>query len=335
MPYLALQDYYLKIQDANLQQIISDEDKYRIKAQAEALTEIKSYLAQRFDVDDEFRDTVQFSFTDTYQAKQLVYLDADAYSTSATYVANDLVLQNGKVYYSIAGNAPGAFNGAEWTEIGDQYDYFYVTIPYEEFSHEGAYEVDDVVFYDNKVYTCLRDTLPLSQSSKLQYVEYSDVPGNNEYPDATDQTQWSAGVSYSFSGIMPNHTSANYTAWDDATAYTAGQKVSRNSLIWLATGASTNIEPGSDITKWVKVSYTEGDNRNPMLVGMNVVTAIHKLSPRISPFNVPDVWVKNYDDTITWLKKCAKGEVTLDAPLRQPEKKRIRWGSTVRNINNY
>lgn len=335
MPYLILQDYYSTIQDGNLQQLLSDEDNYRRIKQAAALAEIKSYLDQRFDTSDEFRETVEFSYTESYTAKQLVYLDAEAYSGSATYVANDLVLQNGKVYYSIAGNSPGAFNGAQWTEIGDQYELFYVSIPYEEFNHEGAYTVDDVTFYKDKVYTCLRDTLPISQSTKLQYGEYSSVPGKNEYPDDENQTQWGEGVDYSVSGVMPNHTSEDYTAWDDETAYTAGQKVSRNSLIWLATGSSTGTEPGTDITKWVKVSYTEGDNRNPRLVEMNVLMALYKLSPRISPFNVPDVWVKNYDECCRDLKRYASGEINLDMPLKQPSKNRIRWGSTVRNINNY
>lgn len=335
MPYLILQDYYPRVQDTDLQQLISNTDKHRKVAESVALAEIKQYIAQKYDITDEFRETVQFSFTATYKAKQLVYLNADAYSNVATYVANDLVLQNSKVYYSIAGNAPGAFDGSEWTEIGDQYDFFYVTIPYDEFNHEGTYQVDDVVFRNDKLYTCLRDTLPLSQSGKLQYLEYSNVPGPNEYPDATGQSQWSEGVSYSFSGVMPNHTSSNYTAWSSVTAYTAGQKVSRNSLIWLATGSSTNVEPGTDITKWALVSYTEGDNRNARLVEMNVLMALYKLSPRLAPYNVPEVWRDNYKDCCKELKMFAKGEVTLDAPMRQPAKGRISWGSTVRNNNNY
>jgi hypothetical protein len=335
MPYLILQDYYSIIQDQNLQQVLSSTDSFRLRAQKTALTEIKAYLAQRFDIDDEFRETVAFSYTSTYQAKQLVYLDADAYSQTAVYVANDLVLQGGNVYYSIAGNAAHAFNASEWTLIGPQYSFYYVTIPYEEFDHEGTYAVDDVVFRNNKLYTCLRDTLPLSQATALQYGEYSQLPGMNDYPEATGQSQWSEGVSYSFSGVMPSHTSTNYTAWSAVTAYTAGQKVSRNESIWLATGPSTNVEPGTDIESWALVSYTEGDNRNPRLVEMNVMMSIYKLSPRIAPFNVPDVWVKNYDDCCKDLKKYSKGELTLDMPMKQPRKSRVTWGSTIRNNNNY
>jgi hypothetical protein len=337
MPYLILQDYYSRVQNTDLQQLISNEEKYRLQAQKVALAEMKGYLAQKYDIVDEFRETLAFSYTSTYQAKQLVYLDATAYSAVSAYALNDLTLQGGNVYYcKVAIIAPGeAFNVAHWTLLGAQYDLFYVTIPYEEFNHEGTYSVDEVVFRNNKIYTCLRDTLPLSQSSKLQYGEYSQVPGSNEYPDAASQSQWSEGVSYSFSGIMPKDTSVNYTAWSGITAYVAGQKVSRNSLIWLATADSTNVEPGTDITKWALASYTEGDNRNPRLVEMNVLMSLYKLSPRISPYNVPEVWVKNYDDCCRDLKRFAKGELTLDMPQNQPAKGRINWGSTVRNINNY
>lgn len=338
MPYLILQDYFATIQDANLQQILCDNDAFRLTKQETALTEIRSYLVQKYDVSDEFRETVKFSFTTTYKAKQLVYLDADAYSATATYALNALTLYLGNVYYcSTLINTPEAFTLGHWTLLGAQYAFFYIPTPYPEFDYKSVYNEGDFTYWKNKVYKCNKQSVLFSQSTKLQYGEYENLPGINQFPDATGQTQWSTGVDYSLFGLWPIAVIGDFTAYNSLTAYVTGDRVSLDSIIWQAFGNSTGITPGTDITKWIPVSYVSGDNRNPQLVEMCVMITIYKLSPRITPYNVPDVWVKNYDGAISWLKKCAKGEVTLDAPLLQLQTPtgRIRWGSQIKNINNY
>ncbi len=292
MPYLILQDYYSTIQDENLQQILNSADSFRLVKQSTALTEIKSYLDQRFDTSAEFTDTVQFSYTDEYFAKQRVYLDADAYVPASTYNTNALTLSNGNVYKAKQDDITGAFDGTKWDLLGAQYDLFYVTLPAEEFDCDKIYAKDDEVFRKDKVYKALRDSALLTNGAKLQYGEYSAVPGPNEYPEDPNQIQWEvqdSGEDYIVTETWPT----------DETIYTAG------------------------------------DNRNQRLVEMNVQMSIYKLSPRISPMNVPDVWVKNYDDCIKDLKAFARGDRHLDMPVKQPKKHRVSWGSSVRNINNY
>lgn len=338
MAYLRLQDFYSNIQSSSLNQIISNTDGFRLIKQDVAISEIKSYLSQKYDVDDEFRDTVQFSFTTTYKAKQLVYLDASAYDATLTYALNVIVLQGGNVYYcKTAIVSPEAFTLSKWTLLGAQYDLFYIPTPVAEFDKSTFYYKDDYVFWKDKVYKASRDTIVPSHQDQLQYGSVNSIPDANAFPDSIN-TQWINGTDYSIVGLWPVAVSGDFTAYNAGTAYTTGQRISYNSLIYQAMTSTTGTTPGTDHTKWQVVSCTSGDNRNPQLVEIAIYLTLYKLSTRISPNNVPDVWVKNYDDAIDWLKKCGRGEVKLDAPLLQiPNKSTnsFRWGSAPKKVNDY
>lgn len=337
MPYLILNDYFATIQDANLQQILCDNDSFRLTKQETALQEIKSYLVQKYDISDEFRETVKFSYTGQYKAKQLVYLDATAYSAAATYALNITTLYLGNIYYcSVAITMPEAFTGAHWTLLGPQYSLYFIPTPYEEFNYKTFYSVGDVVFWRDNVYTCLQQSAVNTQQSNLQFDTIADIPFINQFPGIKIQ-QWSAGVPYSFTGLWPIAVVGDFTAWSSVTNYVIGNRVSFDSVIYQAQANNTNLTPGTDITKWLPVSYTSGDNRNAQLVEMNVFISIYKLSPRISPRNVPDIWVKNYDDSIKWLKNASRGnDITADLPRIQPlQGKRIRYGGHPKQTNGY
>ncbi len=294
MPYLILQDYYSVIQSSNLTQILNSDDNFRLTEQATAKEIIESYITQKYDISDEFRETVKFDTTTTYKAKDLVYVDATAYSTSSTYTLKALTLYQGDVYYcSIAITTPEAFNAAKWTKIGKQYALFYVTTPKPEFNIYANYKIGDEVFYKDKTYTCVIPSVTQSHQSDLEHFSTYQIPTVNYFPDdgASGARQWGTGKAYSVTpGTMP-----------------------------------------TDTNKW-----TAGDNRSRVLVRISVVITLYLLSARISPNNVPDIWVKNYDDAINWLKKCAKGEVNLNAPMRQPRQgSSIRMGSQVKRRNDY
>jgi hypothetical protein len=338
MAYLRLQDYYTTIQDANLQQVLSNTDSYRTTKEQAALTEITSYLIQKYDCTDEFRDTKTFSFTTYYKAKQLVQLDATAYSNTATYALNALTLYQGKVYYNITAITVGeAFTSSKWTLLGAQYDLFYIPVPFDEFNVYSTYSVGDNVFYKDKIYTCKQASVSPTHQTDLQYGSTTSIPLNNLFPDTPNQNQWTLKASYTFQGLWPIAVPGDFTAWSSVTAYVIGNKVSYNSIIYQAFANNTNVEPGTDSSKWVPVSWVMGDNRNQSLVEAMIYLTIYKLSTRISPRNIPDIWVKNYDDTIKWLKQCAKGEwVTLDMPVKQPKQgSALRHGSEVKRVNRY
>jgi phage gp36-like protein len=337
MAYLILNDYFATIQEVSLQQILCDEDAFRLVKQETALSEIKSYLVQKYDVSDEFRDTVKFSYTRQCNAKQLVYLDADDYMPTSTYGLNALTFYSDNVYYCNAAiTVAEPFNLNHWTLLGPKYTLFYIPTPYPEFDYKGFYGVGDVVFWKDKIYHCNKSSAVNTQQSSIQYASISEIPYTNQFPGITVD-QWSAGVPYSLTNFWPVAVPTDFTEWDNITSYVISDRRSHNSVIWQAQANNTNVEPGADITKWLPVSYTQGDNRNSQLVEMNVIISIYKLSPRISPRNIPDIWVKNYDDAIKWLKNVAKGnDITADLPVLQPAQgRRIRHGGNPRLQNGY
>lgn len=339
MAYLRLKDYYNLIQDVNLQQIINSDDSIRVDVENAALAEVKSYIVQKYDVADEFRDTVQFTFTDTYKAKQLVYLDAAAYSAALTYALNVMVLQGGNVYYcKTAIIAPEAFNLIKWTLLGPQYKLFNIPTPYAEFNLYNNYSVNDFSYWVNKVYKCLSPSVIPSHQGDLQSFNTFDIPPNNYFPNNAlyGSKQWGTGQSYSFTGLWPSAVYGDFATWLVGSTYTAGDIKSYNSIIWRAQAGSTGVTPGTDITKWLPVSWLAGDNRNPQIIQRLIDITLYHLHSRIAPRNIPDLRVKRYDDAIKWLKDCAKGFVTLDAPLIQPKSgSTIRMGSEVKRKNSY
>lgn len=190
---LADHDYNRLIQDSNLQQIIESTQQYKLDAEQAAQSEMISYLKQRYITEEIFTNTTQFSVTATYKAKNLVYLDADAFSDTATYLTGDLVLQNGKVYHSKAGSAPGAFDVSDWDLLGNQYAFFHVTLPEEEYDLEETYQAGDVVWYADRTYTAIKANTGI-------------LP--------TDAVIWTEGAVYSISGDLVTDTSV-WTAGDN------------------------------------------------------------------------------------------------------------------------
>ncbi len=338
MAFLYIQDYYSSIQDSNLQAILSNNDSFRVNKERVSQALIKSMLVQRYDIADEFRDTLPFAITPSYKAKQLVYLDATAYSTTATsYAVGVLTLQAGNVYIcKTAIIAPEAFTIAKWTLLGARYSYYYIPTPYAEFNYKNKYEVGDVIYWKNKVHTCLQPSTFFTHDTKIQYRSIENIPIANQFPDRiySGVQQWSTGVDYSFIGLNTTATASDYTAWSALTVYAPAQRASKDSIIWEAIVGSTGVTPGTDITKWQPVSWTLGDNSQ--LVELMIYITLYKLSTRISPTNVPAVWTKNYDEAMIWLDDCAKGNLNLDAPPIQPDSgRRIRRGGNIKSINSY
>lgn len=219
MAYLRLKDYDRYIQSDQLSQIIGSDSSVRLLSEAAAISELKSYLVQKYDVDDEFRDTVQFSMATAYKAERLVYLDASTYAAATTYSVGDLVTSGGSVYVCIqagTGQAPATAT-AYWTLIGDQYALYYVSLPHDMFDINETYEVGDQVFWKDKVYTCAIETSAITQQDALQYGSISSLPQRNVLPDdsVNGEDYWGSGVAYEVTaGTLPSNT-AKWTAGDN------------------------------------------------------------------------------------------------------------------------
>lgn len=189
-------DYLKVIQSDNLDQVISSNEQIKLDMERAAQSEMISYLKQRYITDEVFTNTQEFSLSATYKAKNLVYLDGTEFSASTVYTTSQVVSRLGSVYYSTAGSAAHNFNASEWTLLGDQYAFFYVTLPNDEFDLETEYAINDVVWYADKVYTCATACTGI-------------VPG------ATVSTAyWGAGVAYSITGEWVTDT-AVWTSGDN------------------------------------------------------------------------------------------------------------------------
>lgn len=197
--YLFIGDYLQLIQPELLSQLTGGDDTIRARCEEIAQAEVTSYLTQRYDVEWEFSETLQYRITPTYKVWTQLYLDANPYSATAAYPLDELVLFQGKVFLcTTAIITPEPFNPAKWQFLGNHYQLFYAKLPKPLYNPTTQYSVGAEVFFNNKTYTA-------SQSSI------------NRQPDENPLI-WGAGVAYEVpAGTLPNN----------ATFYTQGDKRSQ------------------------------------------------------------------------------------------------------------
>jgi len=140
---------------------------------------------------------------------------------------------------------PEAFNAGKWTLIGPQYKYYFVTLPKQEFSLYDEYEVDDEVFYKDKVYICLRPVTGIA-------------------PDTEDNNYWNSGTAYSVSAATLPTDATKWTAGDNRTpmirmllidimAYHLFSRISPNNI------SELRVKRYDDAIKWLK-NAAKGDD---------------------------------------------------------------------------
>ena len=185
MAYLFFRDYKRLIQLDNLNQIIGNDTLLITDNESVAVTEMKSYLVQKYNVNKEFTDTLLYTVNTSYLNNQRVYIDAPAYLTTVTYNDDDLCVYNGKVYVCTNITA-GVFDPTEWLLIGNQYDMFYSYYVNGEFDYYRQYEVNEYTIYENKIYKALR------QSTGI-------------FPNK-DATIWAFQSNYTTGGTLPTTT---------------------------------------------------------------------------------------------------------------------------------
>jgi len=300
MGYLIQFDYERLIQDVTLKQIISTNGKLIPPAELAAITEVRSYLKAKYDVDSEFTDTSLYNHGATYKAANRVYLNAAFYNEKITYALNILTLRQGKVYVcTTAITVAEEFDADHWLLLGDQYDIFYCIYPKEVFELSKLYEKDDQVFWKGKVYICQIASRDINHDESIQYNSTNSFPYPNVFPDDPKN-----GVKY----------------WGAGTTYT----VPAGSLI-------PEDIPEPDIY-WAK-----GDNRNQQLILFVLDILIYHLYRRIPPAIVPEIRIFAYQQAIAWLKNVSKGndivaEITRNQP---PAGNMIRFGSRPKLENFY
>ena len=223
MPYLIAKDLNKQIQGENLNQIIGGDSSILSAAELTAIEEAKSYLVQRYDTTQEFKDLTEWSKSSIYKPTDRVYLNAYAYSQK-TYALGDLALQAGSVYKcSTAILIPEAFTPAKWTLLGLQYDIFFAVYPRPLFNFDTMYAVGDEVFWNGKIYKCKIQTQPYSQTTLLQYRDIDNVPSLNTAPDNVNN-------GYVFWGFVSDYAVPSNTDILNTTYWTKGDNRSQQLL---------------------------------------------------------------------------------------------------------
>ena len=120
MAYLIHNDYLKQIQEAQLSQLVTNDERIRVAIQQSAQAEAVSYLRQKYDISIEFTDTTQWVGSNVYNATNRVYIDADVYVTSTTYAVNDYAVYAGNVYKCTT-ITTGIFDATKWSLIGAQF----------------------------------------------------------------------------------------------------------------------------------------------------------------------------------------------------------------------
>lgn len=340
MSYLRLYDYELPIQDAQLSQLKNGNENVRLVAEAYAQAKMISHLKPKYDVKNEFTDTTVFNITTTYKANSLVELNADSYDVTLTYALNRLTLESGKVYIcSTAITVPEVFTVVHWTLLGDQYDLFFVPLPYQNFDIKQVYLLGDIVFCNDKLYKCLIATITPDHNSDLQHDYINQIGNYNIFPDdkINGAKYWGVGIPYNILGLKVSSMPTDFTAWSNSTPYSVGIYVNYNNGIWQCLTANTNKTPGSDITNWQPVSWLAGDNRCLEAVQNMLDIAIWSMHKRIAPKNIPELRIRLNDDAMEWLEQARKGDLIIDMPEMQPvlQGSITRFGGKVKNINSY
>jgi len=307
--YLYISDYKTAIQQGYYNQLVQGDDSKRLQSELYALSKCKGHLQQKYDVNQEFTETLPWSPTPTYSARSRVIIDYAVYDATLTYAVDDCVLYNGYGYVCItAVTVAEPFDPAKWTNLGARYTIYYGAYPsgctYKAdlsspnnpvFNLLRPYDVDDVVFWKGNTYVCKQKTSNITAVQMIQYYKISNIPYINVFPD---------------DAINNN----NRKFWSDATIYV--------------------IPPGTlptDTDAWI-----QGDNREQQLVDAMVWITLQKLSYLIANKNVPDNWESKSKSACDALEAMADGLITVDIPLVQPPAgKRIRYGGIVKNINAY
>ena len=184
MAYLIHNDYLKQIQEAQLSQLVTNDERIRVAIQQSAQAEAISYLRQKYDISMEFTDTPQWVGSNGYNATNRVYIDANAYVTSTSYAVGNHVVNEGNVYKCTT-ITTGVFDPTKWSLIGAQYDLFYAKYPVPLFDVYGYYQVNDEVFWQGKKYKCKIQTQAISHDTAIQYHLYSNIPLNNVFPTDT------------------------------------------------------------------------------------------------------------------------------------------------------
>lgn len=212
MGYLQTKDYLRVIQPNELNAITRNDISIRQLVEGSVQSEMYATLIQEFDLDIEFKDMQPFALATIYKGGDRVYLDAPAYNPSVgqqTFTTGTLIAYQSNVYHCItAVTSAEPFDTAKWTLIGKQFDVYYIQLPQPLFEQDKFYTKGDLIFYKDKTYIALQDSIPLDQQTQLQAESIESIRRGNAVPGVgvTGARMWGSATAYSSTGIYPGST---------------------------------------------------------------------------------------------------------------------------------
>lgn len=99
--FLIESDYYHLIQSEVLDVVVDNNPEFRIDAELSAKVELESYLNERYDTVELFKEHAVWSFTSSYSTGDFVVLQPSDFILSTIYNVNDVVAYQGMAYICI------------------------------------------------------------------------------------------------------------------------------------------------------------------------------------------------------------------------------------------
>jgi hypothetical protein len=314
--YIRQRDYDRVIQAVELQQVINTDTGVQNMAYWTALAKTKAKLKQKYYVDLEFTDTNVYGPALSYTGSSRVELDFPQYNPANTYNKGDVTAVGTAQYIGNQNTITGAFDATKWYLVGQQYDLWYLALPYQLFDMQrGIYGPGDIVYWFGNVYTCVQGTPGLSNSDELEAIMDSAIPFPNVFPNDPKNgvTYWGNPQPYNIQGIAPGLPLSAYTAYSNATNYGAGALSTYANQLWQSQKVGNlNITPGTDITAWLPIIWIAGDNRDQMVLDCLLHLIVFDLTPRIAADNVEDARLENMKRAWKMLTDLAQGEMNAD-----------------------
>lgn len=147
------------------------------------------------------------------------------------------------------------------------------------------------------------------------------------------------GVDYetTLDGVTNNTTAANgWRLLKEGDQVGPNEKFILHFLPIVYESAPVTAPSGQTSQQIMMTYFTKGDSRNQQMVMYMLDIVIYHLYARILPKGLPEVRKDRYDAAVMWLQMAAKGKITASLTRIQPKTGgRIRYGSNVKNVNNY
>lgn len=337
MAYILPADLKRLIQTDNLNQIIGNDDTLLEYAISAAVIELKTYLVQKYIVDDEIKDFVNYVYLDEHYYGQRLILTAAPYDITETYQTSDMCLYSGNVYRCL-NITSGTFEPTDWHLLGANNAMYYPILPlrYSAATYDGnnTYAVGDYAIYQGFVYRCIEIATGVFNPDKWLLIGADPI----RYTVFDYNVRYLAGAGVFYEGRLyiarqdtPTLSSTEALQYSDYGNLPVSPFPS-NTNYWTDMGALVYNNQSIDNTG----VFAQGDNRNHQLVNICIDITLYHIHSRISPRNIPDLRVKRYDDALRWLRQISNGELTADLPLIQPKSgQRIRWGGSIKQQNSY